>query len=70
MELILELVGERIADFHGVDVRELATGFTGTAARGTEAGAGAAEVPALCRCFRKDGFKLVGLRTEEHQVAC
>ncbi len=69
MELILELMGERIADLHGVDVRELAAGFAGTAARGTEAGAGAAEVPALCRCFREDGLELVGLRAEEDEVA-
>ncbi len=69
MELILELVGKGIADFHRVDVGKLATRIAHAAARGAEAGTGTAEVPALCRGFGKNGLELVGLRAEENQVA-
>src|SRR5512143_3718076 len=69
MEFVLELIGKRMADRHGVDVRELAAGHAHAGAGGAEAGAGSAEVPALRGDLGEDGLELVRLGTEPDQVA-
>jgi hypothetical protein len=69
MKFILELLGQSMADIHGVDVRVLAAGHANAGTRRAKTGTGTAEVPTLCSDLREDGLELIGLGAEPYKVA-
>ena len=69
MQVELELLGELIADFHGVVAGPFAAGLTQAAGGGAHGGTGAADVPTLGGQFLKAGFQFFGAGAQEDEVA-